>query len=65
MTPERVYSISRAAGLVACPVQWLRDRDEILKPIKDEVGRRTYTEEHIERARSLRQQVASRAASAA
>jgi DNA-binding transcriptional MerR regulator len=62
---ERIYSISRAAGLVECPAQWLRDRDDILQPLKDEAGRRVYTEQHIERARSLRQQLASRNDSAA
>ena len=54
MNERRVFSVSRAAGLVECPAQWLRDRDEILQPIKDDAGRRVYTQAHIEQARELR-----------
>jgi len=58
---KRIYSISRAAGLAQCPAQWMRDHDHLLKPLKDEAGRRAYTEHHIQLARALRQRIPSSA----
>ena len=55
-------SISRAAVLVECPAQWLRMHDAVLQPLQDEIGRRCYTDQHIEAARALRQRAAPRAA---
>lgn len=51
---ETLRTITGAANAVPAPVTWLRAHDAVLQPLRDDNGRRLYSEEHIQRARELR-----------